>query len=82
MRSACMRQRLREAAERTINLAERHIDDQRNRIARQRELVADLERDGHGASIVESARELLRDMLDVLHRMTTEQRAAQKRLHQ
>ena len=82
MRSACMRKRSEEAAERTVNLAKRHIDDQRNRIARQRELAADLERDGHGSSVIESARALLREMLGVLQRMTAEQRAAQKRLHQ
>jgi hypothetical protein len=70
----------KEAAERTVTVVKRHIDDQRTRIVRQRELVADLARDGQ--SMVESARQLLRDMLDILHRMIAEERAAQKRLHQ
>ena len=81
MRSACMGKRSKQAAERTVTLAKRHIEEQRNRIARQRELVADLERDGRGRSIVDSARALLGDMLDVLHRMTAEKRAAKKQLH-
>jgi len=76
-----MRKRSREAAGRTVALAKRHIEEQRNRIARQRELVGELERDGRGRSIVGSARALLSDMLDVLHRMTAEKRAAQKQLH-
>lgn len=81
MRSGCMGKRSKEASARTVTLAKRHIEEQRSRIARQRELVADLERDRRERSVINSARALLSEMLDVLHRMTAEKQAAQKQLH-
>jgi hypothetical protein len=49
-----------------LGLADAHIADAERRIARQRELIAELERDGHDAK---PARELLETMLGLLHQM-------------
>jgi hypothetical protein len=57
-----------------VALGQKHIEDQRGRVSRQRELLSTLERDGD-AKLVRPARQLLREMLDTLERMLAEQRA-------
>jgi hypothetical protein len=68
-----------QTSQRIIALGKKHIEEQRARIARQRELVARLELE-RNAPLVRSARELLEDMMDVLHRMIAEHRTARQKL--
>jgi hypothetical protein len=48
-------------AEHTVALGERHVAEQQQRIARQRQLIAELKADGH-AEAVAQAEWLLREM--------------------
>ncbi len=68
-----------QTSQRTVALGKKLIEEQRTRIAHQRELVARLELEGN-ALLVRSAREPLEDMMDVLHRMIAERRATQQQL--
>jgi hypothetical protein len=69
------------STEDALALSKRHVAEQRNRIARQRELVAMLEADGSSGVIMHRARQLLREMIETLGRMLAEQRGLQFRLH-
>jgi hypothetical protein len=57
-----------EAAKNTVEIAKRHIPDQQLRIARQRDLIAELERDGH-PDVVAKARQMLGEMEEMLAQM-------------
>jgi hypothetical protein len=54
--------------------ADRHIADAEGRIARQRDVIADLERDSHP---VKEARALLQTMIESLEQMQTHRRIIQ-----
>ena len=67
------------AAQRSAEVAHRHVVEQRGRIERQRALLAQLEDDGHTGKTLLEARELLKSMLEALHQMIAHQRQAQAR---
>jgi CHASE3 domain sensor protein len=60
------------AVKEKVELAQKHIAYQRQRIVRYRELIAELERDNK-QDLLPAARELLRDLENVLARMMVEQ---------
>jgi hypothetical protein len=66
-------------ARRTAVLAELHIVEQEQRISRQQELVATLERDGHQAMAVD-ARRLLAEMRELLACMHDDLEQANRRI--
>lgn len=66
--------------ERTIKLADQHIARQEHRIERQKRLISSLESDGH-LELAQAARQLLREMTDLLARMHDELREAKGRLN-
>ena len=68
-----------EAAKNTVEIAKRHIPDQQLRIARQRDLIAELERDGH-PDVVAKARQMLGELEEMLAQMEADYAAAQERL--
>jgi hypothetical protein len=70
-----------EAANNKVQISKKHILDQQLRIARQRELMANLERDGH-PDVVADARRALTEMEQMLVQMETDYAAAQERLAQ
>lgn len=70
------------AAERTARRVPEHIAEQRERIERQRALIAQLEADGHTGAILLQARDLLKTMLEMLEQMLTERRNAEARAGQ
>ena len=70
-----------EAAKNSIMIGRKHIIDQQLRIARQRELMAKLERDGH-PDVVADARRALTEMEQMLVQMEVDYAAAQERLAQ
>jgi hypothetical protein len=70
-----------EAAKHTAEIGKKHILDQQFRIARQRELVARLERNGH-PDVVADARRALTEMEQMLVQMEVDYAEAQERLAQ
>jgi hypothetical protein len=66
-------------AAKKFDLAQSHIDNQRQRIARQQELIAQLKRD-HKTELLPAAHELLRDLERVLAGMMAEQRRVRQRV--
>jgi hypothetical protein len=70
-----------EAAKNTVEIGKRHIPNQQLRIARQRDLIAELERDGH-PDVVAQARRMLGEMEEMLAQMEADYAAAQERLAQ
>jgi hypothetical protein len=70
-----------EAAKNTVEISKRHVLDQQVRIARQQELIAKLERDGH-ADIVADGRRLLAEMEQSLATMQAHYAQAHARLSQ
>jgi len=69
------------AAKNTVEIGKKHILDQQLRIARQRELIAKLERDGH-PDVLAVALRVLVEMEQTLFGMEKHYAAAQKRLAQ
>lgn len=61
-----------EAVMEKVELTQKHITDQRQRVARHKELIAKLKRDNK-QDILPAARELLRDLEQVLAGMMVEQ---------
>ncbi len=70
-----------EAAKHTVEMGKKHVLDQQQRIARQNELIAKLERGGHRDSIAEALR-LLTEMQETLAEMEAHLAAAHERLAQ
>jgi hypothetical protein len=68
-----------EAAKEKVELAQKHIDDQRQRIVRYKELVAQLERDDKH-DFLPLARELLRNQEHILAGMVVEQASMRNKL--
>jgi hypothetical protein len=68
-----------EAAKNTVEISKKHILDQHFRIARQRELVARLERGGH-PDVVADARRALTEMEQMLVQMEIDYATAHERL--
>jgi hypothetical protein len=68
-----------EAANGKFELAQRHIADQRRRIARYKELIAELERDNK-PDLLPAARVLLSDLERALAAMMVEQARARDEL--
>jgi hypothetical protein len=62
----------------TVEIGKKHILDQQLRIARQRELMAKLERDGH-PDVVADARRALTEMEQMLVQMEVDYAEAQER---
>jgi hypothetical protein len=65
-------------AAKKVELAQKHINYQRQRIVRQRELITQLKRD-HKTEHLPAAHELLKDLEHVLAGMTAEQERARRR---
>jgi hypothetical protein len=70
-----------EAAKHTAEIGKKHILDQQFRIVRQREMVANLERNGH-PDVVADARRALTEMEQMLIQMEVDYAEAQERLAQ
>ena len=66
-------------AKQLVDLARKHIEDQQNRIVRQRELMAKYERDDDVARLSE-ARRVLENMQKQLAQMTAAHMAAEEHL--
>ncbi len=71
--------KLQRAAERTFERGRTHVTEQLKRIARQRELIARLEADGHCGEVLREARELLKSMVELLDQMLADQHDARIR---
>ena len=71
--------KLQRAAGRTFERGRTHVTEQLKRIARQRELIARLEADGHCGEILREARELLKSMVELLDQMLADQHDARIR---
>jgi hypothetical protein len=65
-------------AAKKVELAQKHINHQRQRILRQKELITQLKRD-HKTGLLPAAHELLRDLEHVLAGITAEQGRARQR---
>ena len=65
-------------AAKKVELAQKHINYQRQRIVRQKELITQLTRD-HKTELLPAAHELLKDLEYVLTGMMAEQRRARLR---
>ena len=65
-------------AAKKVELAQRHINYQRQRIVRQKELITQLARD-HKTELLPAAYDLLKDLEYVLAGMMAEQRRARRR---
>ena len=65
-------------AAKKVELAQKHINYQRQRIAHQKELITQLKRD-HKTKLLPAAHELLKDLEHVLARMMAEKMRAQQR---
>jgi hypothetical protein len=61
-----------------VELAQKHINYQRQRIVRHKELIAQLKRD-HKTELLPAAQELLTDLEQVLAGMMAEQRRVRRR---
>ena len=70
--------KLQRAAGRTFD-GRTHVTEQLKRIARQRELIARLEDDGHCGEIFRVARVLLKSMVELLDQMLADQHDARIR---
>jgi hypothetical protein len=70
-----------EAAKHTAEIGKKHILDQQFRVVRQREMVANLERNGH-PDVVADARRALTEMEQMLIQMEVDYAEAQERLAQ
>jgi hypothetical protein len=69
------------AAKHSAELAKRLIDDQDVQVARQRQLIASLEQNGH-SQLLQQARDLLEQMLELLAQMRCDGAAAERRLQE
>jgi hypothetical protein len=69
----------RQAAERTMRLAEQHVVQQEQRIEQQKNLISSLEVDGH-VELARAARDLLKEMTILLARMHDDLEMAEARL--
>ena len=65
-------------AAKKVELAQKHIKYQRQRVVQQKELIAQLKRD-HKNELLPTAYELLKDLEHVLARMIAEQDRARQR---
>jgi hypothetical protein len=65
-------------AAKKVELAQKHINYQRQRIAHQKEMITQLKRD-HKTELLPAAHALLKDLEHVLAGMMAEQRRAQQR---
>jgi hypothetical protein len=70
-----------QAAEITVELGKKHVRDQQDRIARQKELIAEFQRDNHAALLIE-AQQQLEKMEQMLCQIEADLAAAQERLVQ
>jgi hypothetical protein len=68
----------RQAAERTMRLAEQHVVQQEQRIEQQKNLISSLEVDG--VELARAARDLLKEMTILLARMHDDLEMAEARL--
>jgi len=70
-----------QAAKITVEQGKKHVRDQLDRIARQKELIVEFQRDNHAALLIE-ARQRLETMKQMLCQMEADLAAAQERLAQ